>query len=152
MEGKFFLTCSSYREKENTITFLDAAITGNSDGLLTTTVYRKPTHTVQYLAYDSHHPQSVKRGIVECLYDEANTSPQNRQLCLRKETLVISTWLSFFICKKTRKDNKGNSQQRIRVGILIYCRSPLRKRCIRGSLPLPTTSRHTNRFQVGHNT
>ena len=64
MEGKFFMTCSSYREKDNTITFLDAAIKGNSDGLLTTTVYRKPTHTVQYLAYDSHHPQSVKRGIV----------------------------------------------------------------------------------------
>jgi len=34
-----------------------------------TTVYRKPTHTDQYLAYDSHHPQSVKRGIVKCLYD-----------------------------------------------------------------------------------
>ena len=34
-------------------------------------VYRKPTHTDQYLAYDSHHPQSVKRGIVKCLYDRA---------------------------------------------------------------------------------
>ena len=34
-------------------------------------VSRKPTHTDQYLAYDSHHPQSVKRGIVKCLYDRA---------------------------------------------------------------------------------
>ena len=34
-------------------------------------VYRKPTHIDQYLAYDSHHPQSVKRGIVKCLYDRA---------------------------------------------------------------------------------
>ena len=25
----------------------------------------------QYLAYDSHHPRSVKRGIVQCLYDRA---------------------------------------------------------------------------------
>jgi len=41
------------------------------DGRLTTSVYRKPTHTDQYLAYDSHHPQSVKRGIVKCLYDQA---------------------------------------------------------------------------------
>ena len=39
--------------------------------VFTTTVYRKPTHTDQYLAYDSHHPQSVKRGIVKCLYDRA---------------------------------------------------------------------------------
>jgi len=38
---------------------------------LTTSIYRKPTHTDQYLAYDSHHPQSVKRGIVKCLYDRA---------------------------------------------------------------------------------
>ena len=44
----------------------------DSNGLLTTTVYRKPTHTDQYLAYDSiHHPQSVKHGIVKCLYDRA---------------------------------------------------------------------------------
>ena len=34
-------------------------------------VYRKPTHTDQYLAFDSHHPQSVKRGIVKCLHDRA---------------------------------------------------------------------------------
>ena len=34
-------------------------------------VYRKPTHTDQYLAYDLHHPQSVKRGIVKCLHDLA---------------------------------------------------------------------------------
>ena len=88
MEGKFFMTCSSYREKDNTITFFDAAIKGNSDGLLTTTVYRKPTHTVQYLAYDSHHPQSVKRGIVECLYDRGkhfttkpSVMPKERNTC-----------------------------------------------------------------------
>ena len=43
-------------------------------------VYRNPTHTDQYLAYDSHHPQSVKRGIVKCLYDRAN----DHQLSLKK--------------------------------------------------------------------
>ena len=59
-------------EKDNTIPFLDTSVSRDSNGLLTTTVYRKPTHTDQYLAYDSHHPQSVKRGIVNCLYDRAN--------------------------------------------------------------------------------
>ena len=29
------------------------------------------THTDQYLAYDPHHPQSVKRGIVKSLYERA---------------------------------------------------------------------------------
>ena len=58
-------------EKDNTIHFLDTTVTRDSDGLLITTVYRKPTHTDQYLAYDSHQPQSVKRGVVKSLYDRA---------------------------------------------------------------------------------
>ena len=33
----------------------------------TTSVYRKTPHTDQYLSYDSHYPQSVKRDIVKCL-------------------------------------------------------------------------------------
>ena len=56
-------------EKDNSIPFLDTSVIRDSNGLLTTSVYRKPTHTDQYLAYDSHHPQSVKCGIVKCLYD-----------------------------------------------------------------------------------
>ena len=50
-------------EKDDTIPFFDTTVTRVSDSLLTTTVYRKPTHTDQYLAYDSHHPQTVKCGI-----------------------------------------------------------------------------------------
>jgi len=48
-------------KKDNTIPFRDMSVSRDSNGLLTTSVYRKPTHTDQYLAYDSHHPQSVKR-------------------------------------------------------------------------------------------
>ena len=44
-------------EKENKIAFLDTSVSREPDGCLTTSVYRKPTHTDQYLAYDSHHPQ-----------------------------------------------------------------------------------------------
>ena len=58
-------------ENDNKIAFLDASVSREPDGSLTTSVYRKPTHTDQYLAYDSHHPQSVKHSIVKCLYDRA---------------------------------------------------------------------------------
>jgi len=58
-------------EEDNTIPFLDTSFSRDSNGLLTTSVYTKPTHTDQYLAYDSHHPQSVKRGIFKCLYNRA---------------------------------------------------------------------------------
>ena len=36
-----------------------------------TSVYRTPRHTDQYLSYDSHHPQSVKCGVVKSLYDRS---------------------------------------------------------------------------------
>ena len=58
-------------EKDNKLAFLDTAVLREPDGRLTTSVYRKPTHTDQYLAYDSHHPQLVKRSIVKCLYERA---------------------------------------------------------------------------------
>ena len=58
-------------EKDNKLAFLDSADLREPDGRLAISVYRKPTHTDQYLAFDSHHPHSVKRGIVKCLYERA---------------------------------------------------------------------------------
>ena len=54
---------------DNTIPFLYTLVTRDLDGCTAASAYRKPTHTDQYLAYDSHHPKSVKRGIVKWLYD-----------------------------------------------------------------------------------
>ena len=58
-------------ENDNTIPFLDTLVIKDSEGRLITSVYRKPTHTDQYLSYDSHYPQSVKRGVVKCLNDRS---------------------------------------------------------------------------------
>ncbi|XP_022101529.1 uncharacterized protein LOC110985087 [Acanthaster planci] len=59
-------------EQDNSIAFLDTMVHREPDGSLTSTVYRKPTHTDQYLAFDSHHPVSVKRGVAKCLHDRAS--------------------------------------------------------------------------------
>ncbi len=58
-------------EKDYNISFLDTSVIRDSNGLLTTSVYRKPTHTDQYLACDSHNPQAFKCIIGKCLYDRA---------------------------------------------------------------------------------
>ena len=44
-------------EKDNKILFLHLSVTRERYRRLTTSVYRKPTHTNQYSAHDSHHPQ-----------------------------------------------------------------------------------------------
>ena len=83
-------------EKGNKIAFLDMPFTMEPDRCLNTSVYRKPTHTDQYLpvAYDSHYPQSVKPGIVTCSYDQAKVSHDKTINHLRgKETFVICSFL-----------------------------------------------------------
>ena len=104
-------------ETNNTIPFLDTLATRDSDGYFSTSVYRKPTHTYQYLAYDSHHPQSVKRGIVKCLYDRSKhlvTKPS--VISQEKETPNISSCffkrLSVFVCEKNTENKETNSHKR----------------------------------------
>ena len=46
-------------ETNNTIPFLDTLVTRDSDGYFFTSVYRKPTHTDQYLAYSWLTPPTI---------------------------------------------------------------------------------------------
>ena len=80
-------------ETNYTIPFLGTLVT--RDGYLSISVYRKPIHTDQYLGYDSYHLQSVKRGIVKCLYDRSKhliTKPS----VISQEKKHLSTGL---VCK-----------------------------------------------------
>ena len=46
-------------ESDSKLAFLDTTVSREPDGRLTISVYRKPTDTDQYLAYDSHHAPSI---------------------------------------------------------------------------------------------
>ena len=81
-------------KKDNTIPFLDITVTRDSNGLVTTTVYRKPTHINQYIAYDSHHPQSVKRATVKCLYDRAKRLTTKASVISEKKRHLSSVLIS----------------------------------------------------------
>lgn len=60
-------------EENNKIAFLDVEIQRESDGKFTTRVYRKPTHTGQYLHYDSYAPMEHKRSVGVTLFKRALT-------------------------------------------------------------------------------
>ncbi|XP_072046538.1 uncharacterized protein [Amphiura filiformis] len=60
----------TYEEEiDGSIPFLDTQITRKPDGTTKLSIYRKPTHTNQYLQFQSHHPLHQKLGVVRTLLD-----------------------------------------------------------------------------------
>ena len=74
---------------DGSLPFLDILITPDKDGRLDITVYRKPTHTYQYLHWDSHHTISSKYSVVGTLYHRAKTICSNRQLLQQEEEHLL---------------------------------------------------------------
>ena len=65
-------TAENQRE-DGAMPFLDILVTPGGDGSLSTSLYRKPTHTDLYLQWDSHHPLTSKYSVIETLQHSANT-------------------------------------------------------------------------------
>ena len=64
-------------KEDGSIPFLDMLIIPDEEGRLNTKVYRKPTHTDQYLHWDSHHSITSKYSVIETLYHRARTVCSN---------------------------------------------------------------------------
>ena len=59
--------------KDNKLAFLDVEIHVSTEGELSTVVYSKPTHTNQYLHFESHHPLVHKLSVIRTLFHRAET-------------------------------------------------------------------------------
>ena len=84
------------REMENTnaeLPFLDVLVHRTREGGCTTSVYRKPTHTGQFLQWTSHHPLHQKVGVVRTLSRRVEViSGQPSDLKAEKTLLAGALW------------------------------------------------------------
>ena len=130
-----------WKSRKITLSPFSTSVSRDSNGLLTTTVYRKPTHTDQYLACDSHHRQSVKRGIVKCLYDRAKhltskPSAISKEKKHLSSVLVSNGYPSSFVRKLTKTTrpttNKEPTQEFKSTAVLPYIKgvSEVLRRCL----------------------
>ena len=73
-------------KEDGAIAFLDTIVKPEADGNLSITVYRKPTHTDQYLQWDSHHHLSAKFSVIDTLTHRAQTVCSNPELLCKEKT------------------------------------------------------------------
>ena len=72
IDDNIHFTCKE-ADENGAIAFLDMLITPDEEGRLNTSVYRKATHTDQYLHWDSHHAVNSKYSVVGTLFHRART-------------------------------------------------------------------------------
>ncbi|XP_072039623.1 uncharacterized protein [Amphiura filiformis] len=75
------------REENHQLPMLDTLIHRKDTGSTKITIYRKPTHTDQYLLMDSHHPLQHKLGVIRTLVHRAEslvTEEEDKVLELEK--------------------------------------------------------------------
>ena len=79
-------------ESNGELAFLDTLLKRNN-GEISVLVYRKPTHTDQYLHYSSHHQTSSKESVVSSLFNRAYSIITNKD-DLHKENARIKQVLN----------------------------------------------------------
>ena len=71
-------------KEDGAIPFSDTIVKPETNGMLSTTVYRKPTNMDQYLQWDSYHHLSAKDSVISTLTHKAKTVCSNPDLLLKE--------------------------------------------------------------------
>ena len=106
-------------ETSGSIAFLDVLLTLELDGSLSTSIFRKPTHTGRYLPFNSHHPFSQKVSIARTLYsraeklinNESNRKPESSKIkdTLQSNGFPTPIYSNTFFSKTTQNRNSSNN-------------------------------------------
>ena len=87
------------------IAFMDVRFTKQNDGKLRREVYQKPTHTNRYIQFESHHPSSVKSGVVQGLVERAIMVSSASIAKERTEAYVDRDAFEWLLAKVCREGN-----------------------------------------------
>ena len=72
-------------EKDKSMPFLDTLIVRKKDDSVQLLIYRKATHTDQYLSFKSHHPLYHKLSVVKTLLDRCLTLVTEEEDTIQEE-------------------------------------------------------------------
>ena len=115
------------QRSDGAMPFLDILITPGEDGSLSTSVFRKPTHTDLYLQWDSHHTLTSKYSVIGTLQHRAQTICSNPQLLQKEEHALRKCKYPNWALNKIRikvKKPATNKDQTNRINTKITIRSP----------------------------
>ena len=78
--------------KDRHLSFLDLNVSRGVQGNLEKSVYRKPTHTDKYLAFNSHHPICHKKSVAKTFLRRADCLPSSLDSKAEERKYVSYVW------------------------------------------------------------
>ena len=102
-------------EQHSTLPFLDILINRETDGKFIFSIYRKPSHTDQYLHYDSYHPTIYKNSVAKALFDRTKLCSDECkpwEIETIKKSLTMNNYPKNFIKKQQNRCLNSTSQLR----------------------------------------
>ena len=129
-------------KEDGSIPFLDTIVKPEADGSLSITVYKKPTHTDQYLQWDSHHHLSAKFSVIQTRLHRASTMYAVILSCFKKKRstsrkLSPNVTTPNGLWTRWRKDSTG-FPDRSMMGVTIMPSLPTMECKVRVTMSFPT--------------
>ena len=128
-------------KEDGSIPFLDTIVKPEADGSLSISVYRNPTHTDQYLQWDSHHHLSAKFSVIQTLSHRASNVCSNPELLQKKRStsgkLSPNATIPSGLWTRWRKDSTS-LPVRLMIGATTMPSLPTKECLVRVTLSYPT--------------